>query len=178
MKLNNSNYFKCYPGVFKQALPPVPSDSEGRGGWLNTAWAVWNRQCRTRLRRSKPQPNSPFGPALWRCPWKMPAGPALWRCPWTMPADAALWTRSSMTSVRVRSSVTPFEVTRRSGQLLRVLAVSSPRQRGPDRPMSCAFQVIFFYNFIFKFNDIKEREWLLAGAQCLLIYNIFNKIYI
>ena len=81
MKLNIRNYFTCYPSALKQALPPVPSYSEGRGGWLNTAWPVWNRQCRTRLRRNKPQPNSPHGPALWRCPWKMPAEAALLEVP-------------------------------------------------------------------------------------------------
>ena len=94
------------------------------------------------------------------------------------PFDDALWTRPLEMPLEDACPLNTLVEDVRSSSVFSHALRSQSRQRGPVRLMSCVFQVIFFYNFIFKFYNIKEREWILAGAQWLLIYNIFNKIYI
>ena len=94
------------------------------------------------------------------------------------PFDDALWTRPLEMPLEDACPLNTLVEDVRSSSVFSHALRSQSRQRGPVRLMSCVFQVIFFYNFIFKFDNIKEREWILAGAQWLLIYNIFNKIYI
>ena len=122
----------------------------------------------SKMRPEEPMRTPPLEPPLEGAPPKPPLGDA---CRSARP-------RTNVT----RPLDTLVEEVRSTSMSRRALwsTSSSPRglqptSNGPTHVMCVTGNI--FYSFIFKLNIIKEREWILAGAQCLL-YNIYNRKYI